>query len=197
MHRRVLLPLTAVGLAVPTRANAHLLSTGFGPFYDGLAHVVVTPEEILPVLALGLLAGLQGPRVGRIVLFTLPAAWLAGSVLGFLVAVQGALPLATAIITVVLGTMVAAGRQLPLGVVVGSAVAFGLLAGGLDGLEPAATQANALRAAGVTAALFVLVALLAGQAATVRARSTRAVAQVAGSWIAAIGLLMLGWAIRR
>jgi urease accessory protein len=46
---------------------------------------------------------------------------------------------------------------------------------------------------GAAFALFVLVALLAGQVATVRAAWARVVVRVAGSWIAAIGLLMLGW----
>ena len=39
---------------------AHLMTTGLGPFYDGLAHLFVTPEDLLPVLALSLAAGLRG-----------------------------------------------------------------------------------------------------------------------------------------
>jgi hypothetical protein len=41
-----------------------------------------------------------------------------------------------------------------------------------------------------------VVALLAGQVASVRAPWARVAVQVAGSWIAAIGLFMLGWAVR-
>jgi urease accessory protein len=93
--------------------------------------------------------------------------------------------------------MVAAGRPLPLALVVGFAVALGLLAGGRDGIELAAARSSPLGAAGVTASLFVLVALLAGQVAAVRAVWARVAVQVAGSWIAAMGLLMLGWAVRR
>jgi urease accessory protein len=62
----------------------HLVNTGFGPFYDGLTHVFLTPEDLLPVIALALLAGLRGPRFRRIVLFVLPVAWLAGSTAGIL-----------------------------------------------------------------------------------------------------------------
>jgi len=43
----------------------------------------------------------------------------------------------------------------------------------------------------------MVVSLLAGQVGSVRARWARVTVQVAGSWIAAIGLLMLGWAVRR
>ena len=195
--RRPLVVLAlAAGLAAPSRTHAHLLSTGFGPFYDGLAHLFVTPEELLPVVALALLAGLHGPRFGRAVLFTLPVAWLTGSVIGLLVAPQVTLPVAAAAITVALGGMVAAGTALPLALVVGFAVALGVLAGGLNGIALATARASALGAAGVTSALFVLVALLAGQVTAVRALWARVAVRVAGSWIAAIGLLMLGWAMR-
>jgi hypothetical protein len=39
---------------------------------------------------------------------------------------------------------------------------------------------------------FVVVSLLAGQVATVRAFAARVAVQAAGGWIAAIGLFMLG-----
>jgi hypothetical protein len=57
-------------------------------------------------------------------------------------------------------------------------------------------HSSPLAALGATAALFVVVSLLAGQVASVRAPWARVVVQVAGSWIAAIGLFMLGWAVR-
>ena len=42
----------------------------------------------------------------------------------------------------------------------------------------------------------VLVALVAGQVAALEKEWPRIVVRVAGSWIGAIGLLMLGWAAR-
>jgi urease accessory protein len=186
----------AAAVSVPSLAHAHLTSTGVGPFYDGLTHLFVTPEDLLPVIALALLAGLHGPRFGRIVLLALPAAWLAGSLLGLLVGAQVTMPVATAAVTIALGAMVAAGRPLPLGLVACSAVALGLSAGALTGIDLATAHSSPLGAAGVTAALFVVVSLFAGQVAAVRASWARVAVQVAGSWIAAIGLFMLGWAVR-
>jgi len=87
----------------------------------------LTPEDILPVVALALLAGLRGPRVGRAVLFALPAAWLAGSLAGLILAPRVTMPAATAAVTIVLGALVAADRPLPLAVVAGLAIALGLL----------------------------------------------------------------------
>ena len=135
------------------------MNTGFGPFYDGLTHLFVTPEDLLPVIALALLAGLHGPRFGRAVLFALPAAWLAGSVLGLLVAPHVTMPVVTAAVTIAVGAMVAAGRPLPLALVAGFAVALGLLAGALNGIDLATAHSSPLGAAGVTAALFVVVSL--------------------------------------
>lgn len=183
-------------VVVARPAHAHLMTTGFGPFYDGLTHLLVSPEYLLPMIALALLAGLHGPRFGRAVLFALPAAWLAGSVLGLLVAPRAPMPLATAIATIGVGAMVAAGRRLPLALVGGFAVAVGVLAGALNGIELATAHSSPLAAAGAAASLFVVVSLVTGQVASVRAAWARIAVQVAGSWIAAIGLFMLGWAVR-
>ena len=183
-------------VVVARPAHAHLMTTGFGPFYDGLTHLLVSPEYLLPMIALALLAGLHGPRFGRAVLFALPAAWLAGSVLGLLVAPRAPMPLATAIVTIGVGAMVAAGRRLPLALVGGFAVAVGVLAGALNGIELATAHSSPLAAAGAAASLFVVVSLVTGQVASVRAAWARIAVQVAGSWIAAIGLFMLGWAVR-
>ena len=49
---------------------------------------------------------------------------------------------------------------------------------------------------GVAAAVFVLVALLSAVVVSLRPAWARHIVRVAGSWIAAIGLLMLGWAVR-
>jgi urease accessory protein len=166
---------------------------GVWPFYDGLAHLFVTPEELLPVIALGLLAGLRGPRFGRAVLLALPVAWLVGSTAGVLLAPQLTPTGAEIILTIVLGALLAADRPLPLGFVVGLAI---LVHGILNGSELAKTLLSAqMSNVGVVVALFVSVSLLAGQAASVRLRWVRTAFRVAGSWIAAIGLLMLGWAM--
>jgi urease accessory protein len=198
MRRRGLtlsLTFAVTTLAAPP-AYAHLMTTGFRPFYDGLTHLFLTPEDLLPVIALTLLAGLRGPRCGRTVLFLLPAAWLAGSFAGLLVAPQVTLPVATAAVTMALGALVAADGPLPLAVVTSFAIVLGLLNGGLNGIELSKARAGGLAAAGVAAALFVVVSLLAGHVASVRAPWARVAVRVAGSWIAASGLLMLGWAVQ-
>ena len=196
--RLILFWLTlAITLIAAPSAHAHLMNTGFGPFSDGLTHLFVTPEDLLPVIALALMAGLRGPRFGRAVLFALPVAWLAGSTAGLLLASPIALPVAETIVTIALGVLLATDRPLPRAAVVCLAILLGLFHGILNGSElPKQSLSSQISAAGVGAALFVAVSLLTGQAASIRVLWARVAVRVAGSWIVAIGLLMLGWAMR-
>jgi hydrogenase/urease accessory protein HupE len=178
-------------------ASAHIMNTGLGPFYDGLAHLFLTPEDLLPVLALALYAGLRGTRYGRAVLFVLPAAWLLGVLSGRLAGPRHPAPLIPAILTVVLGVLAAADRRLSLPAVVALAILLGLLHGGLGGMELAKSSASVVgNTLGVASAIFVVVAILAALVSSLRAPWARIVVRVAGSWIAAAALFMLGWTLR-
>src|SRR5687768_17227229 len=75
-----------ISLLLATSANAHLVNTGLGPFYDGVSHVLLSPEDLIPVIAMALLAGLNGPIAGRHTLFALTGSWLVAGVAGSLVA---------------------------------------------------------------------------------------------------------------
>jgi urease accessory protein len=187
----------AITMIAAPSAHAHLMNTGLGPFNDGLTHLFVTPEDLLPVIALALLAGLRGPRFGRAVLFALPVAWLVGGFAGLLLAPPITLPMAETMVTIALGVLLATDPPLPLASVACLAILLGLLHGLLNGSElPKTSSSGQISAAGIAVALFVAVSLLAGQATSTRVTWARVAVRVAGSWIAAIGLLMLGWAMR-
>jgi urease accessory protein len=49
---------------------------------------------------------------------------------------------------------------------------------------------------GICASLFVLLALVAAVTVSLSGNWARIVMRVAGSWIAAVGLLMFGWMIK-
>jgi len=198
LPRLILFWLTlAITLIAAPPAHAHLMNTGFGPFNDGLTHLFVTPEDLLPVIAIALMAGLRGPRFGRAVLLALPVAWLAGTAAGFLLAAPIKLPVAETIVTIALGVLLATESPLPFAFVTCLAILLGLLHGILNASElPKTSLSSLISAAGVAVALFGAVSLLAGQAASMRVRWARVAVRVAGSWIMAIGLLMLGWAMR-
>ena len=63
-------------------AEAHLVTTGLGPAYDGILHFLTFPEDLVPVSMLALLAGQCGRQTARRILFVLPLAWLVGGLAG-------------------------------------------------------------------------------------------------------------------
>jgi hydrogenase/urease accessory protein HupE len=171
------------------------VNTGLGPFYDGVSHFALSPEDVLPAIALALLAGQRGARAGRHVLFALPLGWLLGGVAGLAFPAIGESPALTAASFLVLGGLVAAEARLAPGGVASLAAALGLLHGYLNG--SAISQASgALGLAGIVTTLFVTVALGAALVVAIRTPWARIAVRVAGSWIVAVGLLMLGWSLR-
>jgi hydrogenase/urease accessory protein HupE len=96
----------------------------------------------------------------------------------------------------ILGTLVAADLPLPPMAVTALAVGLGLVHGFLNGVAMQQAGTGVLGLLGLLAALFVLVALVAAGVVSLHQQWARIAVQVAGSWMAAIGLLMLGWALR-
>jgi hydrogenase/urease accessory protein HupE len=189
-------PLLAGMLAAATPARAHLMNSGFGPFYDGLAHPLLSPEDLLPAVAMTLLAGLGGARPGRFVLATLPGAWLAGMAVGWAIGLPAAPAWLMAVVTALIGALVASDPRLPLAAVIAAAAALGALHGYDNGHDLAATPGGLVAIAGIACSLFAIVSLLAGQVAVLQAQWARLAVRISGSWIAAVGLLMLGWSVR-
>lgn len=188
---------SALLVAGPTVAHAHLVTTGLGPVYDGIGHFLLSPDDLLPAVALALFAGLRGPLPGRLALFALPAAWLLGGLIGQLASSAPHFPL-TPFSFLVIGILVAADARLAPAFVLSLAIALGLLHGFLNGV--AINEAGAsvpLEVSGIMAMLFVLVALVAAFVISLRPPWARIVVRIAGSWIAATGLLLLGWALHK
>jgi urease accessory protein len=183
-------------LLLPSTSHAHLVNTGLGPVYDGASHFVLTVEDLLPALALALLAGQRGPRAGRLVLFALPAAWLAGGVFGLAFSRVESATALTTVSFLLLGGLVAAEARLPAAWVAALAAVVGLLHGYLNGAAMAQARLGALGLVGIVSTLFVVVALAAAMVVAIRVPWARIAVRVAGSWIVAIGLLLLGWTLR-
>jgi urease accessory protein len=194
-HRGVI--AASLVLAVPWHAHAHLVTTGAGPFYDGAVHFFVSLEELLPVLALALFAGLRGPHVGRWVLAILPMAWVVGGMAGLSLPIDTPPAAATTLLLLVPGALLAADWELPLAPMLALAALFGLLTGFFNGTAMAAGGLGVLGIAGATTAALLVATLSAALAVSLRHGWTRTAIRVAGSWIAALGVLALGWSLRR
>jgi hydrogenase/urease accessory protein HupE len=107
--------------------------TGLSHPISGLDHVLLSADDLLPILAMSMLAGLNGPAAGRRTLFGLTGAWLLGGLAGYLFG-QALLPgTMTCVSFLVLGGLTAADRRLSPAVVLGIAVAVGLLHGWRNG----------------------------------------------------------------
>lgn len=191
-------PWIVPGLLLLSGSNlqAHLVTTGLGPFYDGLGHFFLTPEDWLMAIALALLGGLQGPGAGRRVLCLLPAVWLVASLIS---PTTGALAPGhvAPVLLVGLGALVASGLRLSLRIITLITLCAGGFHGWQNGLSLNASSEFSIVLLGIGLACFVLTALAAGLAVKAAGGWQRIAVRVAGSWIAATGLLMLGWALRK
>jgi urease accessory protein len=180
----------------PAPAEAHLVTTGLGPLYDGISHVLLSPDDLVPIVAMGLLAGMNGATAGRRTLLALTGAWWMGGAMGFAVGTTAVPGYVTALSFLVLGALTALDRRLSPTVVGALAAVVGLLHGWLNGVGLAADQREMTALVGIAGATFVLVALVSALAVSVRVPWVRVVLRVVGSWVAAIGLLLLGWGLR-
>jgi hydrogenase/urease accessory protein HupE len=186
----------ALVVLLPTASHAHLVNTGLGPFYDGVSHFALTPEDLLAALALALLAGQRGAQAGRWALFSLPAAWLAGGLTGLVFPAATAASVLCTLSFLALGALVAAEARLRPAWIASLAIAVGALHGYLNGSAMSQARLGSLAVFGIVVTLFVTVALAAAMVVAVRRPAARIAIRVAGSWIAAIGLLQLGWSLR-
>ncbi len=176
-------------------AEAHMITTGLGPIYDGVAHFALTPEDSIPVAGLAVLAGLRGPAHGRRALFALSAFWFAGAVAGLLIArpTEG---FTAALSLLMIGGLVAADAPLSSWAVAAVAAVLGATHGYFDGSSLPGDSTGFLMVLGMSAAVFVSYAILAATLAPLHSRLAHIAMRVTGSWIAASGLLLLGWTLR-
>jgi hydrogenase/urease accessory protein HupE len=189
--------MLAAGLLIsPSAAYAHLVNSGLGPFYDGALHLLLSPVDLLALIAITLLAGSGGARAGRWTAVVLPLAWL---IAGFIGLESGAGLESTwfsVISLLVFGGLVASGSQLAPAVVATLAALYGAANGLLNGSALASLGAGFVSLMGSAATVMLVTLLGAAYVVSLRSAWTRVVVRVAGSWVAAIGILMLGWTIQ-
>ena len=189
--------IAAVVVVSSRAANAHLVSTDLGPFYDGAAHPLVSPQDLLTILGLAILAAYGGAASGRRLIVSLTLAWATGVCIGF-AAVHGPMefPVATAVVILILGVLGVSRMRVPLGILVPASAFLGLARGVMNGSAARDADGQWLSILGVVLGVFVLGTLLTGGGKWLENRRFAVVLRVIGSWIAAIGLLMLGWELK-
>ncbi len=193
--RRIFVLATAL-LAAPSLALAHLMNTGLGPVYDSAWHLLVSPGDLLGLVAATLLAGLRGARAGRLTVIALPAAWFVGGLAGLTLTTPADLPGLSVLSFVILGVLVAVDPKLPPAAVATLAGLYGALHGVLNGSALGVSGAGPLALVGIVITVLVIALLIAAAVVSLRPAWTRIAVRVAGSWVAAVDMLMFGWLVR-
>lgn len=191
-----------MGLAIlsailaPATASAHLVSSGAGPFYDGVAHFFLSPEDLILAFSLALFGGLRGRRAAKALVLALPSAWFGGCAAGLYFSSPSP-PDALLFAGIILaGLLAAINPKLPAAFPALLAVILGICHGFANGRAMAATHTPLLAGAGIVAALALWVLWTAALTVTRRKPWQRIAARVLGSWAAAIGLLAIAWQLR-
>jgi urease accessory protein len=142
---------------------------------------------------LGLLAGLQNTKGARVILFLVPLGLVAGVALAPLLPPVAVAALVDRASFVILGLLVALGRRLPEGLLAGLAMLFGVSHGYENGLAMSADSLPHLFGPGVALWGLIVVTLTAATAfALGRSMAwVRIAVRAVGSWIAAIGLMVV------
>ncbi|MEI2783701.1 MAG: HupE/UreJ family protein [Candidatus Competibacter sp.] len=176
-------------------ACAHVASAQAGAFYAGLLHPLTAPEHVLPMLALGLLAGQRGLNESQGVLLAFVVALAAGAGLAPSGTAPGWISLLNVGSLVVIGGLVAAAWRWPAALLYALALGFGATHGYANGaaLPPGLSPPIFMLGLSAAALLATGYGLVVSDALLrLKPNWPRVAVRVAGSWVAAVGILVLG-----
>lgn len=190
--------VSAVAAALPAAAGAQ--GDPYADFLAAFLHPLTSLDHGLALLAVGLLAGQRSPPATCSILIALLGGVLLGVCTGMYLPLPDSIGDAIAPINVasvlVLGALVALAPPFPLAVLLGIAAVTGMSHGVDNGLEISTRSASlaVLLGVGLAGALAALpAAVIIGR---LPGGWPRIGVRVLGSWIAAIGLIVLGLDLR-
>lgn len=190
----------SVVLALSTAsASAHIMMEGAGEITNGALHPLMTPAHVLVLLAAGLLCG-QNARDKEANPLRAFAPVLAFALLGTLAAfLSGELwqPLVIGV-SLVLAALVALEVRLPRAAVIALTVVSALVIGLDSGAEADSVAAKVKTLAGTWVTASAVVFYISACASNAEGRPwARTAIRVLGSWIVAIGLMVLAFALKK
>ena len=189
-------------LLVAQCAEAHIVSSRLGDFYAGALHPLTDLQDGVLWTALGLLAGSLGAIHGRWLVLVAPVGLFLGFTVGLSSGSAWIGPLSTSGMMVLLGLLLALGMRVNVAVLCAIALALCLMLGVVNAAGIGDGTDTVLFGVGVALSGYVFITLVTALTFTFRkldgqpAGTWRAIAlRACGSWIAAIGLMMGGFAL--
>jgi len=178
-------------LVIPIASEAHAISTTVGDFYGGILHALLVMAHVFPFIALSIVAGQQGPELARKSLVAFLAALLAGVITAFFTGQVIAVFYINIISLIVLGILAALSFKLPRWFLYSTIIFFGFTHGFQNGSELSQTQSPVLFITGLLTGGLILFSVIAALTISIRKEWFQIALRVIGSWIAAIGLMMI------
>jgi urease accessory protein len=190
---RTLSTIFAIGplsLIFPSSALAHPMK-GVGDFYAGMLHPMTSVECVLPIIALSLLAGQQNRRTAITILLSFPIASVLGALIGLILPVSPFIAVINTAAMAVLGILIALNRTLPLEISLILSAVLGLTIGWANGGELTSSTSAYRFIPGLAVVGLLLISYGIGLVRSLDMPWTKIAVRVTGSWIAAVGILVL------
>jgi urease accessory protein len=192
----------AVLLAQAGPAEAHIVALRLGDFYAGALHPLTDLQDIILWGAMGVLGGMLGAARGRWLVLVFPLGLLAGLALAqsFEITLTGST--VDAAMVLVLGLLMATAVRIPMAVLCALAFALAVIRGAANATDLGPETDRLLFAAGLACSGYAVITLVMALALAFRGADTSApiswrkiTLQALGGWIAAIGLMMVGYGL--
>lgn len=178
-----------ITLLIPSVADAHPIK-GVGDFYAGMLHPLTALEFLLPWIALALFAGQQGRKAALLTLGIFPLALMSGAVLALIVPLPAWVPEINLALIPLLGLGVALALSCPSIVTALLVTVVGLLHGLANGSEITAAMSPWRFIPGLAAVAILVLTYGIGLVRSLEKPWTGIAVRVAGSWIAAAGIMV-------
>jgi len=195
--------MAIIPLLAASSAHGHIVGARLGDFYSGALHPLTDLQDVLLWIALGLLAASLGASRSRWLVLVLPLGLIAGLASALDLHREAGGPLTSAVMMVVTGVVLAAGIRINAIVLSLLALVVAVVRGIANAGGIAPETDPTLFGAGVAASGYVAITLVTAAVLAFReyggaeqSPRWRTIAlRACGSWMAAIGLMLGGFAL--
>jgi urease accessory protein len=197
---RGLIAAAALLLVQASPAEAHIIALRLGDFYAGAVHPLTDLQDLILWGAIGVLGGTLGAARGRWLVLVFPLGLLTGLVLAQSFEITSTGSTVDAAMVLILGLLLATAVRIPTVVLCALAFALAAIRGAANAVDLGPETDRLLFAAGLACSGYAVITLVMALVLAFRGEDTSApigwrkiTLQALGGWIAAIGLMMVGY----